>query len=364
MSPPVIVLTQPDQDLIWRQKVLEVDEVTIPARTLFVAQSWPVGADPLVYFTSISAALIRASVAFAPLTQENPAVIQIYPGTYSEALTLVSNVHLFAPTTRCVILSGAITWHPGAGVNLPQSSQQERIYTNGIKFSGSLSIDSAAKVTERTTWNSQLSNIDCAVTMIGKPAAGASFYQVWAGRTCYGPSVFKDVNVVMYSMEIGDHITMQGATSFDLSACNLYGGMALQDTSEGSAHGTDLDGAIAVGATNVCELIDCAFKSAVLTVAAGGVADIRDTNYKDNTRLAGLGIIDRSIWRTTIGPTVIGANAVPIAPPLPDGNYSVVATQTAGGATTPIISARTGAGFTLTDAVGGATFDLCVLRDS
>ncbi len=118
-----------------------------PGRTLFVALSWPTGHDPAIYFTTISAALVQAA-ALVP-TAASPIGIMIFAGTYTENLTLVSNVSLCsAAGTSGVFLVGNITWTPGAGVNAPQTNATEVAALFGIDQQiggGVWTFDSTAK---------------------------------------------------------------------------------------------------------------------------------------------------------------------------------------------------------------------------
>ena len=96
----------------------------VPARTLFVSTSWPAGSNPAIYFTSIAAAY-AASIALNPSTG-NPVEILVYPGVYADPISVVSNVHLVgAGQQRTVLVTGAVTWTPGAGVNASQAANSE-----------------------------------------------------------------------------------------------------------------------------------------------------------------------------------------------------------------------------------------------
>lgn len=70
-------------------------------------------------YTSIQAA-INAAVADGFTDNSNPAIIEIYPGTYTEDLTLNSGVHLKGVgsnvrDTSEVVIIGTLTYTPGAG---------------------------------------------------------------------------------------------------------------------------------------------------------------------------------------------------------------------------------------------------------
>jgi hypothetical protein len=340
----------------------------IPARTLFVSQAWSTGSDPLVFFTKISDALTQA----ATLTPRafNPVTIIVYPGTYSDPLTLVSNVHFFGNSYRDVLIDAPVTWTPGAGVNAAQASIREEIDFAFIHFNAptaSISVDSTAKLDDS---NSVLDMRDCDVrngaTIVSRPGQ-IDYFQVWSS-ICTGNFSFTNTNTNMSSISAqSGNWTWSGNCAIDWTGGEILANSSLNGTSTGRFSGLEVAGTVYVGPG--CHLnlpgsyLDV---GSVLTVDVGGTADIRAGEYNVQANLVGPGTIDRNIWRTNIigeGSTLIGANAITIDPPLPNNDYVVAVTLTsAAGGVMPSVTAKTGSGFTLNDTVGTRTFDLMVLR--
>ena len=93
----------------------------VPARTLFVAQSWSPGVDPMVFFTTINAALAQAAT-MTPASG-NPVAVIIFPGTYPEDIEIPSWVFLSSGSTEqnAVTINGTVTWTPtGATMEVVQ----------------------------------------------------------------------------------------------------------------------------------------------------------------------------------------------------------------------------------------------------
>ncbi len=351
----------------------------LPGRTLFVAKSWGPGAEPTVFFTTISAALVQAATMTPTLA--NPVNIQIFSGTYTEDLILVSNVHLSGlPGLFNTRIDGNITWTPGAGVNLPQTNDQESVslsfLTTVVGSANTLLFDSATKVAGTV----QLVCTEClldVITMTSRPAAldNVFFYNCnfigavsitdigSAGGTTAG------VNIVS--------TRTRGLTLAGDATCRIQGGenvgpavptpIVLTGTASLVIQGLTINNPMTVGAG--CSLsmsAGAAFGAAAtttLTVAAGGAADIRGANYQDNSRLIGPGTINRTTWNDSTGITIAGANPIAFTVPYPDPFYAVQLSLIAGpGNAAATISGRTGAGFTLNDAIGGNTFDYSIIR--
>lgn len=330
-----------------------------PGRTVFLAQSWPAGFDPLVFFTTLQAALAQAA-ALTP-TSTDPVLIAVFSGTYAGAATLVSNVYLW--TGGNVIFTGLCTWQPGQGVNAPQGTTVETIQVQGCRLTGGLTIDASLKPSNGSVFT-LLNGTATALNYLGRVTQQDNF-------TFANNSILNGAQTITNAVFTGigsrwnGAATVNGNTFCDLDIASTVGVKTFAATATGRFACKNIGANISVGATNSLDMRgSCLGSAVVVTVAAGGAVDLRAGEYNANANLAGAGTIDRSIWRTSFGPTAIGANAVPIAPPLPNGSYNVAPCQTAGvSATMPAITAKTGAGFTLTDVLGGHTYDLTILRE-
>ena len=76
----------------------------------------------------------------------DPIVVLVYPGLYSDALTLVSNVSLVGAGQLGAIVSGVVSWQAGVGVNAPQVHQEEKISFTGLFFdSPSITLNTTTK---------------------------------------------------------------------------------------------------------------------------------------------------------------------------------------------------------------------------
>ena len=331
-----------------------------PDRTLFVAQSWSGPVDPTRYFTSIAAAY-AASVALNP-TLANPVEILVYPGTYPDPITIVSNVHLVGTgQQRAINVTGPVTWTPGVGVNAPQTGVEERLNVFSMTFSGPWLIDSTGKTAGVAAVPVFRGNIVLGgLTHNGRgaPDASITFASVIAGA----PATFNNVgNLNFYAVQKATPITFTGSTGVRSAGGSVLGSLTFNQTGPARISGEMIQAAINVGAgSNV--VISGGQLTAAVTVAAGGTADVRATNYGSQANLVGPGTINRTTWTGTV---VVGAGAtlVPLTPPFPDGLYNVSLQLTAGGGDAgAFVTAKTGAGFTINAAVG-STFDYTVIHD-
>lgn len=338
-----------------------------PERTLFVAQSWPNGgADPAVFFTDPSAALSHAAT-LTP-TPTNPVTIILFPGTYSQNLTLISNVHLFAASGG-VTLTGNVAYHPGVGGNASQLHLNERVVIENLTFqTGTFVYDATGK--SDLTKSSVLYLLNC--TTLG-PTLAAS------GRAASGGS---DLLTITNQIDGGTTWTLNGIFP-TWTACQFSAQMDMTDLVFGGVFTSTVffgpvnlvnspfvggDSNTYISAVNIDAASSLLFNSgsnfsAPVTVAAGGQADLRMCEYGSLSNLAGAGAIDRSIWRTTAEATSIGANVITLSPPYIDGNYNVTLTLTAAGASGAFVSGKAANQFVLNDPVGGNSFDITILKE-
>jgi hypothetical protein len=328
-----------------------------PDRTLFVAQAWPVGADPLVYFTAIDAAITQA-IALTPAAID-PITIVCYPGVYSEPLALASNVFLVGVgAPNAVTIDGNTSWAPvGAG-------DESMEFTN-LRFSenASLNVDYTGKGGGLSTFEMNDVNFDCGFVFLGR-VGNVDRLRWWSGiQGAVGVVSFTDVNTQAWDYLFNGPVRFLGDTDGKLVGCDLFGGPNVIDDSAN----VQMRACRVANSTTVasgCTLdLRGSILDALLTVAAGGSADLRMCEYGQAANLAGAGEIDRSIWQTSIAGTAAGANVIPIAPPLPSNNYRVVVTQVGGAAAAVVVSAKAANQFTLTDAAGGHDFEFAILRE-
>lgn len=114
-----------------------------PQNTLFVSPVWPAGSDPLVFFTTVAAALVQAA-ALGP-TSTNSVQILIFPGTYLDDLVMVSNVCLTGTGNTICSIAGTITWTAGVGVNAPQAGDFENVTFVNLSVLGESVFDTTSK---------------------------------------------------------------------------------------------------------------------------------------------------------------------------------------------------------------------------
>jgi hypothetical protein len=331
-----------------------------PARTLFVALSWPAPVDPTTHFASIAAAY-TASVALNP-TAANPVEILVYPGTYPDPITAVSNVHLVGTgQQRAVNVTGPITWTPSAGVNAPQAGTEEDLNVTFITFTAPWLVDATAAdavgaafvfrgvILRGLTYNAGPSLHDASLIFASVLMGGA-------------PYTFDNVGQMNFLASRTRALTFTGGTSFNIAGGTGLGSITLSGTATGTISGITEFGAVNVGAGCSVTIAGCNI-TAPVTVAAGGSADVRGSNFNGDVNLVGPGTINRNTLATSFGPTALGANAVVFAVPYPNGTYNVALQPTAGPANGVTVTGKTGAGFTINDSVGGNTFDVTVIHD-
>jgi hypothetical protein len=338
---------------------------------LFVAQSWPIGADPTIFFTSIQAAINQGATMNPTMT--NQVLVLIYPGSYTENLTLVSNVGLAAATPGGAIvqLNGNVIWQPGVGVNAPQTNVIELVIFNGITMAvpNTFTFDSTGKVSAAAIFYTQQGifgnvaftgrgiNLDTAFFFLANFNSQSTSWTNMTGQA-------QTVGVELTACRLRS-MTFTGNTVIRVQSGDfINGSWTLNGTANVTANGIDRFLTAAVGAGALLTIAGSNIVSTI-SVAAGGVADVRGSNYGQNANLVGPGTIDRTTWTQVVGPTAAGANIIPIAnAPFPDGTYNVILTLTAGpGSAGVTVTGKTGPSFTINDPVGGNTFDATLIDD-
>lgn len=329
----------------------------IPARTLFVSTAWPAGANPLVYFTTISAALTQA----AALSPSPTAVVDIivYPGIYAAPLTLVSNVEISAAAHLGAIITGAITWNVGVGVNAPQTSVQEFIALGGLVIRGGITMDATGK----TASFDVLEIDDCQVSILPVSITGRGtaldFIQA-VGSTFLGGASITVTNAELRfgPASIGD-LTATGASSAVMSSGEVFGTSTFSGGADGFYQSISVIGAVtATGAGSSFSGRGSTFFGGV-TATLGATADIRTSEYFSTAALTG-GPIDRSLHTFSFGPVVAGANAVGFGVSFLDAVYNAQVILIGGAGAAFGVSAKTASGFTLHSDSNEASVDITI----
>lgn len=321
--------------------------VTSPARTLFVAQSWKGRIDPSVYFTNLSNALTVAS-SMAP-TDSNPILIILYPGSYFGNVQLVSNVYLHAFDGTVSI--GPITWNPGVGINAPQNDITESMFISDMNISG-FTINTTTKTNGGLIASFNMEGISVNSDSIITLRTGIDTFI--AKSSVFGGTVSQTGGgVQLYDVAINDVTTVSGG-GFQLFTSQLIANVILSSGSNAQIHNSSLS-ALIIQDTSTADAFECNIVN--VTNSGIGNVNIRNSGYSS---LSGSGPIQRSIWRTT---TAGGVGLVSLSPPYIDTNYSVMLTQTSGGTTTtPVVSLKTVSNFTLTSPAG-TTYDVVVIAN-
>jgi hypothetical protein len=353
-----------------------------PARKLFLAKSWPVGFDPLVYFTTAIAAQARA-LALLP-TSASQVTIDIANGAYADIFTganaLVSNVNWIGESTNGVVFSGAISWLGGQGNNLSQAAVVEVVSFANIQFTGaSMTFDSTEK-----TGNSQSQIYFTRCTVGARTFTGRANNAMAQDNVFYEDTVDSATGSVHHDWNGGAVKsgviywggrrrggTYSGNTNvrFDAGENVIDGNPhTYSGTAIGVYQGYNLDEPVHVGTGCNIAASGCKITATVTVTGPSANADLRAANITSQALLVSVtgGTFDRTL--TTVLAQVTGAgpssNQVVFAAPYPNGTGMVItSSQTAGGAATPvIISAQSATGFTFDDAVGGNTYNFAVQK--
>jgi hypothetical protein len=337
-----------------------------PGRTLFVAKSWPTGVDASLCFTDVPAALTAAAALTPPPDVSNPALIVLYPGLYSQPVTLMSNVHLLGCSPKGCSITGAVSYSPGVGVNASQSSLVERVYMSRFGISGAFTIDASGKpLGQGVTVDCRDVDISANLTFHGRATTGGQdFFQTWDG-VHGGTAWLFDGAIPSFNngSQLGaSTVTLTNcAFGATFSGCQCFSTLNLVNTPGASGQGNKFAN-VNVDGTSVFGPIPGS-KTGIVTVAAGGSADLRGGEYLAASNLAGSGVIDRNLWRTTVGPTSSGANVVALEPAYLNANYNAHVTQTAGTPTAVTVTNKAAVQLILNDAVGGNTFDITIVKE-
>jgi hypothetical protein len=330
---------------------------------LFVATGWPVGVDPLVFFTSIQAALNQAAL-MAPTTA-SPVIIYIYGSTFTENVVIPaaasSGVLLVGTKSNNTILNGSLTWAPvGAGT---ESFNLVHLRVN----TGALILDTTGKPAGVPT-NFICTNCNFnSINALGLTATGAgqNLFSMEACNYGAGAMTVESMRVEFIGCRHRG-FTLNGACIGSLGGGIPIPGAAanawtVNGTSTIKCQGTSFIQQWTFAAGTSGQFTGCLTNSNV-NIAAGATVDVRASNM--SAFLVGPGSANRTTQTISFGPTAIGANAVVFAIPYPDATYNVALQLSgAGDATGVYVDTKLVTGFTINDPIGGNTFDIIVTHD-
>lgn len=213
---------------------------------LFVAKNWPDGIDTSTHFTSISSAMTQAAT-MSP-SQAAPVLIIVYPGTYSEAIVLVSNVHIFGYTKDSVTIAGPVTWTPGVGINAGQIANPELVDIVLLNFSPAASISydgTTKKGMGVSSFDFRNVSIKCNLTFNGWPSA-TQHLQAW-NTIITGTLSVTSGNTNFYAGSFQGVSSFLESTFLDILACDIENAVTLGGVTAASISGCDLQANINVG---------------------------------------------------------------------------------------------------------------------
>lgn len=341
-----------------------------PARQLFVAESWPASYSPTVYFTSIQAAINQA-VTLTP-TNANPVAIEISPGTYTGNITCVSSVSLSAVGAggiSTVFIAGTVTWLPGQGANVPQTSATEAIAIAGCVITGLFTIDSTLKTTGSVQCYVLEPFFQGGIAVTGR-AAGTDNFFMYNGNFVTGTSSWSFTNWTGSTSGIGVEIVgsrLRGI-AFAGATARIQGGetvfvsgktYALTAAAAVTFSGVPINNVITAAAGCTVATPDCSINQAP---TGAGAFDFRGAAIE--VSLAGItGTCDRDKITGTTGSTAADDTSITITPALPNANYVVNLQLVAGaGNAGTLVNTKAAGSFNIHDTVHGNTFDYLLTR--
>lgn len=321
-----------------------------PARTLFVAKGWQAGYVPPTHFTDVGSALTRAS-EMTP-TSINPVQIIIYSGTYTEALNLVSNVHLTG-TDDDTFISGIVTWNAGSA-----SSDTEYVFLEDLIMT-TLFVNSTGKplfgmhravfglngCTVIGTTEFHMRDFDDGIARDGK----------FSSTVLFDSGIYTATEQTFTGV-----VTVTNTAQLELFAVNLESDITVATGSNGvlTTKQTYISGEVFMGNTTILSGSETDFRN-TLTVDFSALGNILSSDY--NT-LAGTGQIDRRLTKTRIVGTLAGLNTVPVSPPYRTIPYKVFMTQISGNpSTTPVVLDIEKDFFTFNYTTAGINIDILIV---
>lgn len=342
-----------------------------PARTLYVATSFPAGSNPLVCFTSIQAA-INQGATMTPVNA-NPVSVKIAPGTYTENVTCVSSVSLSALDdggVSTVFINGTVTWLPGQGANAAQTSAVEAIAISGCVITGLFTIDSTLKTTGSAQCYLVEPFFQGGIAVTGRNVGLDNFF-CYDGNFVTGASSWVFTNWTGSTSGVGVELVssrVRGITFAGSTTCRIQGGESvfvsgkaytLTGTAIVTFMGLDVNNVISAAAGCTVKASECSINQAP---TGAGAFDFRGSTV--DVSLAGItGTCDRDKVGGTTASTSTDDTSISIVPALPNANYVVVTQLTAGpGNAASATNTKAAGSFNLHDTVHGNTFDWLVTR--
>lgn len=311
--------------------------------TLFVSPVWPsawVNLTSPTYFTNITDAISQAR----KLLPASSALVKIviFPGTYAEDLILPSNL-LIQGSGDASLLTGSITWTPGAGINVNlTATNTELLFLDSVVASGTFRMDSSSK----SGPNAFLFMTDCILTgsvnltMISESSHRATI----TDTSISGQLNMLSCNLFAYHCVLGPGASIvDGGSEILMYGYDIRGSLVILGISFVTLSSVTVEGSTNLTHSHLTARA-CDFQ-AVITSDSTSNADIRTSEW---VQLSGAGLVTRTYSVLTATPTINGTNVVTLSPPYGTITYAVFFTQTASTANRqyPIVTAKTFYNFT------------------
>lgn len=341
-----------------------------PAFTFFVAKSWPVCADPNVFFTTITGALNRAAL-ITPFAAGLRSVILIAPGDYSNEgnIVLVSNVNLVSLGGARTVFVSSFSWTPSNGINASQLNLIEEVTLDGFSFTGpsDILVDFSFKNNTNLALFDLENSFALGINVTGNtlnPNTEVIFnnddFLSNVNITNLGAAVIFLLNFIQGNLNLGllstgDALLKDGQIFGDINVSN--GNFTVQGTLVENFNATGNNNSILTGASIRNNI----------SANAGTKIDARASQYG---QLVGPGSIDRNIDTTLNGLVLTGlatSQIVNIPVPYLTNDYNVIFTPTNILAVdrNPFVTLKTVSNFTVTSSAttpAGATFDVTLVH--
>lgn len=336
-------------------------------RGLFVDVGGPlVGADGSIDdpFPTIQEALTFANTQ-GPTT-EDPVVLYLSPGTWSESFVLISNVHLIGTPPKSTIIDGALAWFPGFLENAAQVNRTERIVLAGLTITTNLVLGQVAKTDLSAATEAVLMDVDIELlSMVGRGAPSVDQVQIAGASIIHEEMDVADCQpVLVFNTRFDEGVLVAGDSQVVLDSVRIMSGLVMAtDTSSLSLYNSRVEDATSMVADDlgiVFASTSAIEGSITVPVLGGAFIDIRSSFYIQ-PNLVGAGAVARSFWRTEVFSSLLGTNTVLLQPPYLNNLY--VVTMTAVGSSTPVsllVTTKTTSSFDFVDPIGGNRYAVLV----